>query len=105
MPKVRYVGGATYALRTGPTWEDGDSHDVDAKTADRLCDDWRFERVDDGDDGDDMAGYLRDEPPDVQIGEGVCPWCPPDDRYEGDHVGQHASSAHPDEWADYTEDN
>lgn len=47
------------------------------------------------------GGYLRDEPPEVQIDEGVCPWCPPDDRYEGGHVGQHASSAHPEEWANY----
>jgi hypothetical protein len=36
------------------------------------------------------------------IDMGVCPWCPQDtDRYEGDHVGQHASSAHPQAWAAY----
>ena len=35
---------------------------------------------------------------------GVCPWCPDDDRYEGDHVGRHASSAHPDEWDAYRGD-
>ena len=29
---------------------------------------------------------------------GECPWC---DDYSGEHVGQHASSAHPDEWAAY----
>ena len=29
---------------------------------------------------------------------GVCPWC---DEYEGGHVGQHASSAHPDAWEAY----
>jgi hypothetical protein len=96
MPKVRYVGGATYALRTGPTWDDGDSHDVDAKTADRLCDDWRFERVDDGDDEDATSATPAD-----MIDSGECPWC---DSYSGDHVGQHASSAHSDEWANYTED-
>ena len=32
------------------------------------------------------------------IEEGVCPWC---SDYEGDHVGQHASSAHEKEWNDY----
>jgi hypothetical protein len=97
MPEVRYVGGATYALRTGPTWEDGGVHDVDAKTADRLCDDWRFERVDNGG-GEDATSVT----PADMIDSGECPWC---DGYEGDHVGQHASSAHPDEWANYTEAN
>ena len=29
------------------------------------------------------------------ISEGVCPWC---DEYEGEHVGQHASSAHSERW-------
>jgi hypothetical protein len=37
----------------------------------------------------DIGGY---------IDMGVGPWC---EGYEGDHVGQHASSAHPDEWAAY----
>jgi len=32
---------------------------------------------------------------------GVCPWC---DDYEGEHVGQHASSAHSNAWADYKDD-
>jgi len=50
---------------------------------------------------DDGEGYLRDEPPATQIDEGVCPWCSPDERYEGEAVGQHAASAHPDEWAEY----
>jgi len=34
------------------------------------------------------------------IEAGVCPWC---DAYSGDHVGQHASSAHPDKWDRYNE--
>ena len=33
------------------------------------------------------------------VESGVCPWC---DDYEGDHVGQHASSAHPDAWDEYS---
>jgi hypothetical protein len=34
---------------------------------------------------------------------GVCPWCDGEDGYEGDYVGSHASSAHPEKWADYKE--
>lgn len=44
--------------------------------------------------GDDVV------PPGELIEAGECPWC---DEYEGEHVGQHASSAHPDEWAEYSE--
>jgi hypothetical protein len=36
--------------------------------------------------------------PSAMIDDGECPWC---DDYSGDHVGSHASSAHPDEWDDY----
>jgi len=77
---------------------------------DVLVNDETDDGDDDAEDGDgedggsapgDGRGYLRDEPPAVQIDEGVCPWCPPDERYEGDAVGQHAASAHPDEWAEY----
>lgn len=49
--------------------------------------------------GDDTPAPLGATAADM-IDRGVCPWC---SDYEGDHVGQHASSAHPDEWADYTE--
>lgn len=62
--------------------------------------------------GVDVGVVLVDEPADGPadgsegnpdtIGEaidrGECPWC---DDYEGDHVGQHASSAHPDAWDTY----
>ena len=43
---------------------------------------------------------VDDDPDDLaeQIEAGVCPWC---DEYEGDHVGQHASSAPPDAWDAY----
>ena len=37
---------------------------------------------------------------DAQVDAGVCPWC---DDYEGDYLGQHASSAHPDAWDAYNE--
>jgi len=35
------------------------------------------------------------------IDAGVCPWC---DDYTGDHVGRHASRAHPEEWQAYKAD-
>jgi hypothetical protein len=31
-----------------------------------------------------------------------CPWC---DDYDGDAWEQHAAQAHPEEWADYSEDS
>lgn len=49
-----------------------------------------------GDDGEEQS--IGD-----MIEDGVCPWCD-DDPYEGDHVGRHASSAHPETWDDYRED-
>lgn len=51
----------------------------------------------DGDDGDDTATDAEDSD---LVAAGICPWC---DEYEGDHVGQHASSAHPDQWAAHKE--
>lgn len=40
--------------------------------------------------------------PAAAVEAGICPWCEEDaDRYEGEHVGQHASSAHPEAWAEY----
>ena len=49
------------------------------------------------DDSDEM--HERDNA--QLIESGLCPWCDPDDRYEGDYIGQHASSAHPEQWAVY----
>lgn len=46
MPVVRYTGSAVYDLRDGPTWTDGDEHDVTPGTATRLCDTDKFELVD-----------------------------------------------------------
>lgn len=43
MVRVRYTGGATYALRDGPTWEDGDAYAVADATAERLCERKDFE--------------------------------------------------------------
>lgn len=60
------------------------------------------ENTDDGPDADE-ADESGDEAASVgyQIENGECPWC---DEYDGDAVPQHASSAHPDEWAAYKED-
>ena len=61
-------------------------------------------------DADKVRPVTRDEPDDdfesvaAAVEAGVCPWCPADDRYEGDHVGRHASSAHPDAWDAYKSD-
>jgi len=132
MVTVKKTTGGRVVVRGIGEFEVGDTADVGEADAAYLCDErGDFVRVDepdpdtetpvgagddaDGDedggeeddqddDPDETAGYLRDEPHAVQIDEGVCPWCPPDDRYEGDAVGKHASAAHPDEWADYKED-
>lgn len=61
-------------------------------------------------DAEKVRPVTRDEPDDgfesdaAAVEAGVCPWCPADDRYEGDHVGRHASSAHPDAWDAYKSD-
>lgn len=52
----------------------------------------------DGDDGDGWERNIED----IQtlIANGICPWC---DDYDGENVGHHASSAHPDDWSEYSE--
>ena len=64
----------------GQTYEPGDRREVSVQHADALPDYWRVVETDDSDE---------------------CPFC---DAYEGANVAQHASQAHPDEWADYSED-
>lgn len=49
MPRLRYTGGSRYALRDGPTWDDGDVYEVSESTADRLATRDGFEVVDDAD--------------------------------------------------------
>lgn len=101
MPRVRYTGGATYDIRDGPTFEVGDEAAVGDAIADRLTDRHDFVRVDgDADSGEDDAPDPVTHTPEETIDAGYCPWC---EEYEGDAVAQHASAAHPDAWADYTE--
>ena len=84
MPRIRHRrenSPSTYRGR-GIRTEPGDEVDVSDETAAALCRRPYFERVE-TDDSDE------------------CPFC---DAYEGENVAQHASQAHPDEWADYSED-
>lgn len=42
----------------------------------------------------------RDDGANIQdaLDDGRCPWC---EDYAGDYPARHASSAHPEEWAEY----
>lgn len=75
--------------RVGEASVDSHADEVDWCTA---C----FEADDSGGSKADAVASLAD-----QIDAGTCPWC---DDYDGDHVGAHASSAHPDKWAEYKAD-
>lgn len=61
MPGVRYTSGSTYNLRDGPTWADGDTHDVDESTADRLTDRDDFELADDESDESSATPDVSDD--------------------------------------------
>jgi hypothetical protein len=95
MVEVEKARGGSVLVRGIGEFAVGDRADVTADEAAYLCDErGDFERVGETDRTDTV-------PVDDAIEQGVCPWC---DDYEGDAVAQHASSAHPDEWADYKED-
>jgi len=49
-----------------------------------------------GNDGDDRS---HEDIEQILIG-GSCPWC---DDYDGEYPKQHASSAHPERWAEYSD--
>lgn len=84
------LAGATVALDSDGCFETDATHAVERLAAryDTTADALRTDGA-----SDDVS---------ASINSGVCPWC---DDYEGDHVGQHASSAHPDEWGAYTADD
>jgi len=95
MPTLRYVGNAGRYRLTNSDVDvaQGDTVDVDEDTAAYLQANGDFEVVDtEPDDAVDIEATIE---------AGECPWC---DDYEGDAVGQHASSAHPEAWDDYKED-
>jgi len=101
MPTVRKDPGRDVTIRGYGRFEPGQTYDVDHETAEYLVGrgDFTLVKEDEHDvEYDDMESKL-----DIAgvIEQGKCPWC---DEYEGDHIGQHASSAHPDEWNAYTED-
>ena len=58
----------------------------------------RVRRIDDTSNLDACDHCVDERDTAELIGAGVCPWC---DEYTGDYIGQHASSAHPDAWADW----
>lgn len=68
---------------------DGHARPLATETVETLADREMCSECTDTDAERDIAG---------QIDMGVCPWC---DEYEGEYLGQHASSAHPDEWDAY----
>jgi len=47
----------------------------------------------------DVSDNMQSRDKEQLIQEGVCPWC---DRDGFQSVGRHASSAHPDEWEEYS---
>lgn len=115
MVTIRHVSGParfTHAALDSTSIH-GDTHEVSDGGAEYLCDALgHFERLDvteaefreiDGNDAGDTAKELEsaDDKTDAMLIEaGECPWC---DDYEGENVGQHASSAHPDLWDNYKE--
>jgi hypothetical protein len=111
MPTIRKATSGEEFLHGYGTVAGGDTIEVDADTAEYLVEQDDYERVNVTDissaESETPEENSDSEPESVseQIDSGVCPWCPPDDRYEGDGVPQHASSAHPEAWADYSEDD
>ena len=101
MPRLRYVGNAGRYRLTNSDVDvaQGESTDVDEETAAHLQEHGEFEVVEDEITVEEVEAIADDVIAD-RIDDGRCPWC---DDYEGDAVGQHASSAHPEAWDDYKE--
>lgn len=85
-----------YASTTGTTYHDSRTCRRLHATGGRIRQTDAGERdacphcVDDPEGEPASVGYLLED--------GRCPWC---DEYDGEHVKQHASSAHPDAWTDW----
>jgi len=102
MPTVRKDPGRDVTIRGYGRFEPGQTYDVDHETAEYLVGRGDFTLVKEDVTDVEHNDVNGDEPEDADlIEQGKCPWC---DDYEGDHIGQHASSAHPDAWNAYTED-
>lgn len=108
MPTLKYVGNAGRYRLTNSDVDvaQGETVTVDEETATHLQEHGEFEIVE-GDDNTDTTyegpdvETLADDVIEETLDAGECPWC---HDYEGDAVGQHAASAHPDAWNDYKED-
>lgn len=114
MPTVRKTSPGQVTVHGVGTFEQGGEQEVSAGDVEYLTEERGdfvevFEAIPDEspsveeetepepDTGDSEPKY---DGPEAAIEDGVCPWCL---DYDGEHVGQHASSAHPDEWAEYQE--
>jgi hypothetical protein len=97
MPELRYVGNADRYRLTNSDVDvaNGETVSVDAETAEYLQEHGEFEVLESEEPSSDDEPSVEDA---IEAGE--CPWC---DEYEGDAVGQHAASAHSDEWDEYKE--
>lgn len=121
MPTVEKTTPGTVVVHGVGTFEAGTQKNVDSDTAEYLTGErGGFEYVNDGfpreEDAEDVE-YVESSEDATEASEsdgersreelieqGECPWCVEDgaaDPYQGDHIGQHASSAHPDEWDAY----
>ena len=88
-------------------WTNGDGTYHDSRTCRRLHRTGnRIRRIDDAGDRDACEHCVDGDGEPASVGwlieNGECPWC---DSYSGEHVGRHASAAHPEAWADYQERN
>jgi len=88
MRTIRKTRPGESHIHTHGTVAGGETIAVDDDTADYLVDSGGYEYADETD----------TVPVDDALEQGVCPWC---DDYEGDAVGQHASSAHEEKWSEY----
>jgi len=100
-----YVGGNGDSFVDAVIHADADCPDDDTRpiadsTVDSIDANFCPECVDtpDGKDSDPGDGDMQNADAEQLIEQGICPWC---DDYEGEYIGNHASSAHPDEWREY----
>lgn len=105
MPTVEKTrGGQVYIRSVGQYFSIGDRADVSESEATYLVEERGDFEIVDGDVQEDVAevndAELTEEFIAERIDAGECPWC---SDYEGENVGQHASSAHPDKWDAYKE--
>lgn len=102
MPEVTYTGGGHFRV-AGCGFDSGATQDVDDELAQYLAGRDDFDVHDSEDTSDEESDDLEYEEASAiedRLDAGECPWC---SEYDGENVGQHASSAHPDKWTAYKE--